>query len=666
MFLIRAENWLFSIKTFLAGMLALAVAFWLDLPRPYWALATVYIASQPLMGATHSKAVFRAIGTFAGAGAAVAMVPNLVNGPLLLTLAIALWSGLCLYLSLLDRSPRGYAFMLAGYTTAIIGFPAVDAPADIFSLALSRTEEILVGIASAAFVSSVIFPRSVGPVVAGRVALWIKDAKLNLNDALHGETTALGKSHWLRLAADTTVIEGLAAHLGFEAGSDQRVLFQVRRLLSRMLMVLPEISAVSDCVGELSSLGGPSPQAATLIRRLSDILTSPSWTSGSALRDDIDARIGASLQQASWRELIELNLLVRLRDLSELLDDCDALAAALAADARSLQAPLLFPIDSRLSRIHHKDRGAALLASATLSAAIVICCLFWILADWRDGASAAMMTAVAASLFAAQDDPTPAIAKFALWSATAVAVAGVYVFFVLPRIHSFETLAIALAPSFLLFGLLIAEPKTFLIGLPLGLITASAMALQETYAADAEAFLNSGLAMVVGMTLAAAATAIFRVTGAEWQAARFARANKVALAEAANIKGRGGEARIMGLMFDRLSLLAPVVHASHEAMPDAMRQLRAGFNLLDARRARMALGPGPRRRLDAALMRLERQFERDLPLTEEALVALNRALQALRADEGRDRDALLALVGLRRCLFPTAPPPSLVFSGPPS
>lgn len=101
------------------------------------------------------------------------------------------------------------------------------------------------------------------------------------------------------------------------------------------------------------------------------------------------------------------------------------------------------------------------------------------------------MTAVAASMFAGQDDRTPATEKFALWSAVAVGVSSAYAFPALPQIHSPESLPLALAPAVLLFVLLIAEPETFLIGLPLGLLTASAMALQETYSADAEAFWNS-------------------------------------------------------------------------------------------------------------------------------------------------------------------------------
>ncbi|NEV79240.1 FUSC family protein, partial [Rhodopseudomonas sp. BR0C11] len=108
------QQWLFAFKTFAAAMLAMAIGLWLDLPRPYWAVATVYITSHPLSGTTRSKAVFRVLGTLIGACVAVAIVPNLAGAPPLLVLAIALWSALCIYVSVLDRSPRSYVAMLAG------------------------------------------------------------------------------------------------------------------------------------------------------------------------------------------------------------------------------------------------------------------------------------------------------------------------------------------------------------------------------------------------------------------------------------------------------------------------------------------------------------------------------------------------------------------------
>jgi Fusaric acid resistance protein family len=93
------QQWLFSVKTFAAAVLALLISLWIALPNPYRALATVYIASNPLSGATRSKAIFRVLGTLIGATAAVVMVPNLAGAPVLLVLAMATWSGhLSLYI----------------------------------------------------------------------------------------------------------------------------------------------------------------------------------------------------------------------------------------------------------------------------------------------------------------------------------------------------------------------------------------------------------------------------------------------------------------------------------------------------------------------------------------------------------------------------------------
>ena len=102
------QEWLFSIRTFAAAMLALYIGFAFDLDRPYWAMASAYIASQPFSGATRSKAVYRAMGTVLGAIAAVVLVPNLVNAPVLLSLALV---GLDRRLPLL-RAARPHAAQL--------------------------------------------------------------------------------------------------------------------------------------------------------------------------------------------------------------------------------------------------------------------------------------------------------------------------------------------------------------------------------------------------------------------------------------------------------------------------------------------------------------------------------------------------------------------------
>ena len=100
------RDWAFALKVLAAAVLALFLALWLDLPRPYSGRDTVFITVQPFAGATRSKAIYRVYGTVLGAIVAVILVPNHVNAPQLLTLAIALWVGACLYVSLLDRTAR--------------------------------------------------------------------------------------------------------------------------------------------------------------------------------------------------------------------------------------------------------------------------------------------------------------------------------------------------------------------------------------------------------------------------------------------------------------------------------------------------------------------------------------------------------------------------------
>ena len=128
---------LYSFKCLLASMLALYVALRMGLPRPFWAMMTAYVVASPLSGTVRSKAVYRLGGTFLGSSITVLLVPPLANAPELLSLALACWVGACLYISLLDRTPRAYVFMLAGYTAGLIGFPVVTDPGSVLEVALA-------------------------------------------------------------------------------------------------------------------------------------------------------------------------------------------------------------------------------------------------------------------------------------------------------------------------------------------------------------------------------------------------------------------------------------------------------------------------------------------------------------------------------------------------
>ena len=160
-----SEKLTYCIANIAAVFGALYIAFRLDLDRPYWAVFTVFIVSKPISGAVRAKGAYRFIGTLVGASMSVFLVPPLVQSPLLLSLAVSGWVGLCLFFALQDRTPRTYAFLLSGYSVAIVGLATVNNPTVIFDVAVSRLEEISIGIGCAAVAHSIFFPRNFGDIL---------------------------------------------------------------------------------------------------------------------------------------------------------------------------------------------------------------------------------------------------------------------------------------------------------------------------------------------------------------------------------------------------------------------------------------------------------------------------------------------------------------------
>jgi uncharacterized membrane protein YccC len=665
-FLVRHADLVFALKTFAASMLALVAALWMDLPRPYWAMATVYIASQPLAGATSSKAFFRVLGTLVGAAVTVAMLPNLVDAPELLSLAIALWVGLCLYLSLLDGTPRSYVFMLAGYSVALIGFPAVSDPGSIFDVAIARVEEISLGIICASLVSTIVFPRSVAPAVGARVRTWIFDARHLSEDVLRRrDVDQAHRARRLRLATDVVEIDTLSTHLAYDWFADARTVLGLREVRVRMLMLLPVIASIED---RLAALGQHGIEAQPGLMRLLDDMAE--W-----IGDDVGARQPAERMRAmiaerqtaldgsaSWERIITSSLLSRLRELVDISADCRAIGEAMTEGRDPSSLALAFHSEAGAAPARHRDHGMALWSAAGAALAILICCAFWIFSGWPDGASAPMMAAVGCSFFAAQDDPARSIRSFGLWSLVAIVVVAIYQFAITPAITHIEVLIVALAPTFLLYGVLIARPATAPIGMALGVNTATLLALQSTYSADFASFANSSTAFFIGIMSAVIVTRIARGVGAEWVARRIVRSSWRTLAVAAERRGRHDRADFAGLMLHRLGLLVQrIAFISENDRRDAnsLTQLRVGLNIINLRRARYGLAASTVSVVDDMLDHLAAAFRsyRGEAMPSGLLASIDTALGEAVTDPNDDarEDALIGLVGIRRSLFPQAP-----------
>ena len=386
-----------------------------------------------------------------------------------------------------------------------------------------------------------------------------------------------------------------------------------------------------------------------------------------ALRADIECLRPALGTQSNWADILLDGLMIRLRELVELRSDCRLLQTQIEQGGRRLGA-LLFRPQARRSTVRHRDWGMAVVSGAAAGLAVGLTCLFWIASAWPEGAVAAEMAAIACCFFATQDDPVPAILTFLRWTAVAVLVDGVYLFAILPSVHDFSMLVLVLAPAFLLFGVVIARPATSVAGLALAVVGATLMGLQSSYTGDFASFANGAIATIAGMAVAACVTGVVRSVGAEWGAWRLVRATWATLSEAAAGRTTGDPADLARLLLDRYALVVPRLatvgpdSALHGG--DVLTELRIGFNIVDLRGAQLSLPSGASEALDAVLARLADHF-RALSRHQAASAASPAILREIDAATTvvaacpagtRRHEALLGLVGLRRCLFPDAPP----------
>jgi uncharacterized membrane protein YccC len=666
-----ASEVLFSLKCFAAAMLSLWISLRIGLPRPFWALLTSYIVSAPFSGPTRSKGLYRAAGTLVGAIATLVIVPPLANAPELLSLAIALWLGGCLYLSMLDRTPRSYFFMLSGYTAGLIAFPTVGEPGTIFDVALARVEEIVLGITCATLVHSLIFPQSYGPVLLARLDLALRDAQRWIADALAPAGDARLDRDRRKLAEDITELRLMATHLPFDTSNLRWTENAVLALQDHLAHMVPLLSAIEDRLRALQQMGAL--EASSRWRALLDLITA--WTGsrrGEAtpgyeeeLHRAIDALTPAAGPDASWQQLIELNLAARLHSLVDTAAESATLRRLIDEGVRGALPAEVRHLPGVPPHALHVDRGMALLSAVAAVITCVSVCAFWIVTGWPQGANAALWASILCSFFATQDDPVPFINNFLKYLIYSIPVGALYVLVLLPAVQTFEMLTLVCAIAFLPLGVYLARPATYPKAIPFLFGVAGTLALQDTNTADLLSFTNNMLAQILGLAAAAIVTGLFRSVGAGWSARRVLKAGWRELARLGAGAGAASVPEFAARMVDRVSLLTPRLALAGKQQDleavDALVDLRTGLNMARLLAARSELGRS-QATLWPLMEYLSQHFEArpqvDPAEKERLLASLDNALRSVAAapPSKARTDALVALAGLRRDLFPNAPP----------
>lgn len=149
----KPAAWAFATRIWIAMMLALGVAFWLQLESASSAAVCVAILAQPKRGQALSKAVYRLVGTLIGAAMSIVLIALFGQDRVLLLVSVSVWLGVCVFVAQYLQDTRAYGSMLAGYTVGIIALAQIDTPQDTFDSAAARVAVIVLGIVSITFIN---------------------------------------------------------------------------------------------------------------------------------------------------------------------------------------------------------------------------------------------------------------------------------------------------------------------------------------------------------------------------------------------------------------------------------------------------------------------------------------------------------------------------------
>ncbi|MCU4362975.1 MULTISPECIES: FUSC family protein [Acinetobacter] len=633
---------IFALKTFIAGMLALFVSFELDLINPMWSIGTVLIIANPYSGMVSSKCVYRVVGTIGGAVIALTLTPHLINTPWIFTVVLSLWVGFALYVSLLDRTPRSYAFMLAGYSTAMIVFNAITYidQYNIFDIALARVIEISIGVISSAVVSATILPMHIGSAIKQRVIKALKDTENLFANLLNTDSQQNNTQLLAAITRDTTDIHALAVHLSYEKGELHGMTKPLQEMLHQISMVVANLVALSERIKQLQELRFIETHAEKL--------------------QQLSAHVVQFLEQKDL--IIDENILQLPdefeSDFASLMESASThqqvLVAAMKMDVRHFISNVLAvkvlwqriqqgnkeipdnitPMTTKYPSLH-RDHGVAIRGGISAVLITFIVTGVWIVSGWKAGFMMAQMGAVTACILTALDNPVPVLRIF-IWGSIASAVlVFVYAFGIFPHVTTFWELGLVLLPMFLFAVSMMANQMLMPVGMVLGINTMMGLNLHNAYSMDAVSYLDSSFAMILGVLVSLIVIDVVRAMSPDTSASRILALHYRAMRQAIYLP-YGLDFKVhLRSMLDRIGILNSKMVQSDEIKASIQQALIESSSIVDLSR----------------LQELANQFPQTSELTQHIGDLQQNLDELFRAKENDGNDTTALVEKIYRALF---------------
>lgn len=202
-----------AFKATFAALIALYIAFLLDLSQPHWAATTALIVAQPQAGMALSKGLTRLIGTLVGTVSAIIVMSLFAQTPWLFLLAIAVIVMFSVMFAASIRNIWSYSFMMIGITVTIILVPNMLSPNAIFDYAVERFLEISLGIISTSVIFAVLWPVKTHEILINEAD---KTILLGFNSAIKSMKGEALDDAFLQSLSNIITVDAQREHAAFE------------------------------------------------------------------------------------------------------------------------------------------------------------------------------------------------------------------------------------------------------------------------------------------------------------------------------------------------------------------------------------------------------------------------------------------------------------------
>ncbi len=605
----------------MAAIASMAIAYWLQLQDPQWAVLTVYLLAQPTAGAAVAKGAYRIVGTVIGAIAGLIVLSLYSQAPLPLVGSIALILGFCFFVGTQMRNYAAYGFLLAGYTALLVGLEGAFDPIHAWRLAFDRTAEIVIGIACITAVSVLVFPRYAGTVLREQLAALFRQLCHYGAVALRPETP-LPVFVTLRQAMVGAVVkfDALRSYTVFEAQEMRADDATLRRMVHEFLRVLAVARGLYIRIERFQG-DQASPIADRLRAAIAPVAASLDRIAGDPGAFADPHRIRAELLTAraslntATAELEAMSGRVPLEPLADALlilrragDLLHGLSMVVVSEAASLRRTGKTDRARRVALVPVTARAEALLHAVRSALALMLLYGFWAATEWTEGFTAVSGLAIILFLAVNQDRPGKLGFAFLLWSGIGIAAAYASMIVVLPRIEGFEALALFLLIALLPAGLMTGTPQHVWRGIAFGGFLASEIGTSNLFRPDEPAFVNSAVALLVGMAACLMLLGLFPVNSLATRGRVWAATIGHLLPEAA--RGERHERVIVAEIVAMLAGLLPRLSLDRPGEDDFLRgMLGAASTALELGRLnRVRRDPGLPAAADAIISALLARF----------------------------------------------------------